>query len=78
METLGASLILDFIERVQQAITQFENFSGRLGPALDLEPSSLARWTPSVRIQQDSGWKGIGGVIIEILVSVPQTRQWWL
>ena len=62
------------IERVQRAGVQFENLNGRLGPALDPKPCSLARWTHSIRSQQDGAWKGIGGVISEMLVSVPQTR----
>ena len=62
------------LERVQRAGAQFENLNGRLGPALDVKPCMLARWTRSIRIQQDGEWKGIGGVIIEMLVSVPQTR----
>ena len=57
-----------------RASAQFENFNGRLGPALDPKPSSLALWTRSIRIQQDGAWKGIGGAIIEMLVSMPQTH----
>ena len=62
------------IERVQWASAQFENLNGRLRPALDLKLCSLACWTLSIRIQQDRAWKGIGGPIIEMLVSVLQTR----
>ena len=60
------------IERVQRASAQFENLNGPLGPALDLQ--AVLAWTRSIRIQQDGAWKGIGGVIIGMLVSVPQTR----
>ena len=45
-----------------------------LGHALDPKPCSLACWTHSIRIQQKGVWKGIGEVIIEMLVSVLQTR----
>ena len=62
------------IEQVQWASTPFENLNGRLGPALDPEACSLASWTRAIRIQQDGTWKGIEGVITEMLVSVPQTR----
>ena len=51
-----------------------ENFKSHLRPALDHKPCSLARWTRSIHIQQNSARKGIGGVIIEMLVSVSQTR----
>ena len=33
----------------------------------------FACWTQSIPIQQDGTWKGIGGVIIEMLVSMSQT-----
>ena len=62
------------IERVQWPSAQFENLNGHLGRALDPKACSLTRWTRSIRIQQDGAWKGIGGVIIEMLVSMPQTR----
>ena len=58
------------MERIQRASAQFENLNGRLRPALDPKPCSLACWTRSIRIQQDGAWKGIGGIIIEMLVSV--------
>ena len=66
------------VEGVERASKQFENLSGRLGPALDTKPCLLARWTHSMRIQQNGAWKGILGVIMEKLVSVPQTRFWRL
>ena len=44
--------------------------------ASDPKLSFLARWTHSIRTQQDGAWKGIGGVIIEMLVYMPQTRSW--
>ena len=31
-----------------------------------------------LRIQQNGAWKEIGGAVIEMLVSVPQTHEWWL
>ena len=52
------------IEQVQRASAQFENLNGRLGPAVDPNPFSLARWTCSISIQLNGTWKGIGGVII--------------
>ena len=55
------------IERVQRVSAQFENLNGRLVPALDLKSCSLAHWARSMCIQQDGAWKGIGGVIIEML-----------
>ena len=67
-----------WIERVQRISAEFENLKGRLGPALDHKPCSLARWTRSIRMQQDGAWKGIGGIIIGILVSMLQTRLWRL
>ena len=63
------------IERVQRASAQFENVNIRLGPALDPKPCSLANWTHSIRIQQDGTWKGIGGVITEMIVSVLLSRR---
>ena len=51
----------------------FENLNGRLGPALDPKPYSLAGWTRSIRIQQNGAWKGMGGISIETLVS---GRNW--
>ena len=65
-------------EPFQQASAQFEHLNGPFGPALDPKVCELACWTHSIHIQQDGPWKGIGGVIIEMLVSVPQTRQWLL
>ena len=62
------------IERVKWASAQFENLNGRLGPALDPNPCSLDRWTRSIRIQQNGAWKEVGGVIMEKIVSVLQTR----
>ena len=62
------------IEGVQWARAQFENFNGRLGNTLDPKPSALVRQTRSIHIQQDGAWKGIWGVIVEMLVSMPQTR----
>ena len=62
------------IERDQWASVQFETLNGGLGPALVPMLCSLARWTRSIRIRQNGAWKGIGGVIIEMLVSVPQTH----
>ena len=62
------------IEGVQRASEQFGNLNGRLGPALDPKSRSLARWTRSIRIQQEGAWKRIGGVITEMLVAEPQTR----
>ena len=44
------------------------NLNGRLRPAV------FAHQTCSIHIQQDSAWKRIGGVIIEMLVSVLQTH----
>ena len=66
-----------WIERVQRASVQFDILNGRLRPALDLELCSLARWTRSICIQQNGGWKGIARVIIGMLVSVLQTHYWW-
>ena len=43
-----------------------------LGPVLDPKPCSPACWPCSISIQQNGAWKGIGGVIVEMLVSVPQ------
>ena len=63
-------------ELVQRASAQFENLNGRLRPALDPKPCSLARWMRFIRIQgiqQNGAWKEIGGVIIEMLASVQQT-----
>ena len=60
------------IERLQRASAQFDNLNGHLGPALDPKPFSLAHC--SIRIQQDGAWKGTGGVIIDMLVSVPETH----
>ena len=54
--------------------TQFDILNGRLRPALDLKPCSLARWTRSIHIQKNGAWREIGGIIIEMLVSVLQTR----
>ena len=48
--------------------------NSRLRPALNPKPCSLANLNRSVRIQQDGRWEGIGGVIIEMLDSEPQTR----
>ena len=62
------------IERVQQESAWFQNLNGHLGRALDPKASSLALWTHSIPIQQNSAWKEIGGVIIEMLVSMLQTR----
>ena len=72
-----------WIDRVQRAGAEFENLNGGLGPAaaaaaLDPKPCSVAHWTHSIRIQQNGAWKGIVGVIIRMLVSEPQTRQWRL
>ena len=61
------------IEQVQRASVRFENLNSCLGPALDPKLCSLACWTRSIRTQQDSAWNEIGGVIIEMLVYVPQT-----
>ena len=65
---------------------QIEWSNGKVHKLKLLTVASDSRWTPShvrlpvepvsICIQQDGAWKGIGGVIIEILVSVPQTR-WW-
>ena len=46
-----------WIERVQWASAQFENFNSRLRPALDPKPRSLACWT--CYIQQNGTWIGI-------------------
>ena len=62
-----------WIKRVQWASAQFEILNGRLGPALDPKPCALARWTCSIRNQLNDAWKWIGGVINEMLVSMPQT-----
>ena len=84
MEANCSSLIPDFI--LLRYIAEC-GLSGSNGQAHNLNTwtvtSDLPR-TPSrvrlpvestcIRIQQDGVWKGIGGVIIEMLVSVPQTR----
>ena len=57
-----------------RASAHFENLNGHLWPALDPKLSSLARWTHSIRIQQNGAWNEIGGGVMEKLVSVPQTR----
>ena len=62
-----------WIERVRRTSTQLDNLNGRLGPALEPKPCSLARWNRSIRNQQDRAWKEIGGIMIEMIVSVPQT-----
>ena len=49
----------------------FKNVNGWLVPALDSKLCSLAR---SIRIQHLGSWKGIGGVIIAMIVSVLQIR----
>ena len=60
------------IELVQWASAQFDILNGRLGPCLvDPKPCSIASWACSIRIQQNGAWKEIGGVIIEMIVSVP-------
>ena len=81
-ETNGSMPIPDFISlryiadcglSGKRTILKFEWYI--LGPALDSKPCSLACWTCSFRIQQNgAGNESGGGVIIEILVSVPQTR----
>ena len=48
-----------------------------LDHALDQMTCSLANWASSICFQQNGIWKEIGGVIIEMLVSVPHTRLWW-
>ena len=66
------------IERIQRASAQFENLNGHLGPCLGRTRSRdrlLFEPASSIRIQLNVAWKEIGGVIIEMLVSVPQTRK---
>ena len=60
------------IERLQRPSAQFElkYLNGHLGPVLDPKPCSLARWTRSMRIQQDGAWKGIVEINIETSVSL--------
>ena len=60
------------IERVQRTSAQFEDeLSPRTSLGLHAVFNPLNR---SVRIQQNGDWKGIGGVIVEMLVSVQETR----
>ena len=62
------------IVRIQWTSAQFKNLNSRFIADLDPMLCVLARWTFSIRIQQDSAWKAIGGIIIEMLVSVLQTH----
>ena len=83
-ETKSSSPIPDFIllryiaecglngsNRQAQSLTIWTVATDR---AFDPKPCSLAHWACSICIQEDSAWKEIGGVIMEMLVSVPQTH----
>ena len=62
------------IERIHRASGQahkFKTWNGRFGPALDPKLCLLARF---IHIWPNGAGKEIGEVIIEMLVSVPQTR----
>ena len=64
-----------WIGPVQRASAQFENLKTvALDHALDPKLCSLAHWARSTHIQQNGAWNKIEGVIIEMLVSVPQTH----
>ena len=59
--------IVQVQQRGTRTIWQFE-----WSPRTYLGPQAM--FACSIHIQQDGAWKEIDGIIIEMLVSVPQTR----